>query len=176
MTRVPPAITVDGLHVLRRLYRDLGSRLGQANALNGLATLHRVSDGLALAEAPPAGPGTSPRHRQPAGRSPRSGGPRPLCHGPRPRHPGRGPPATSTRYSSRSAPPRPLVTDPYSPACALAEVAGALAQRGKARDTSRLAASACAAGEWTAAVWPVLLLFPLAFARLTRALKEHHQL
>ena len=57
---------------------------------------------------------------------------------------------------------------------ALAQVAVALAQAGDFRSASRVAVAACAVGQWTVAVRPVLLLVPSAFTALARTLEGQH--
>ncbi len=65
------------------------------------------------------------------------------------------------------------ITDPGWQANALAQIAGALARAGEVSRASRTAAAACAAGDWTHAVGPVLLLVPSAYTTLARTLEEY---
>jgi hypothetical protein len=60
--------------------------------------------------------------------------------------------------------------DPDHQADALAQVAEGLAVAGHTRSAYRVAAATCAAGRWTTAAKPVLLLNPSAFADLARVL------
>jgi hypothetical protein len=62
------------------------------------------------------------------------------------------------------------ITDPGLQARALAQVAEALAKAAKTRAASRVAAAACATGQWTTAAPAVLLLNPAAFTLLARTL------
>jgi tetratricopeptide (TPR) repeat protein len=64
------------------------------------------------------------------------------------------------------------ITIPDSRASALAQIAGALARAGEATSARRVAAAACAAGRWTNAIDPVILLAPSAGAPLARMLDE----
>jgi hypothetical protein len=65
------------------------------------------------------------------------------------------------------------ITSPDLQANALAEVAMAMAQTDSA---ARMAAATCAAGNWTTAVRPVLMLAPSAFTTLIRILKAHQEM
>jgi len=64
------------------------------------------------------------------------------------------------------------ITDPDQQSRTLVGVATALAQTGDANSAWRVAAATCAAGQWTTAVRPVLLLAPSAFTTLARMLEE----
>ena len=65
------------------------------------------------------------------------------------------------------------ITNPYFRADALASIATTMAQTSEASSAARIAAATCAAGPWTAAVRPVLLLMPSAFTTLRRVLEEY---
>jgi hypothetical protein len=60
------------------------------------------------------------------------------------------------------------ITDPG--AQALVQVAETLAEAAKTRTASRVAAAACATGQWTTAAPVVLLINPAAFTMLARML------
>jgi hypothetical protein len=64
------------------------------------------------------------------------------------------------------------ISDPWEQTRVLAEVATALIQAGETHSASCLAPAACAAGPWTAAIRPVLLVVPSAFTALVGSLEE----
>ena len=64
------------------------------------------------------------------------------------------------------------ITDPAPQAKTLAQVAEMLARAGNARIASCIAAAVCAAGRWTDAVGPVLVLVPSAYPALAPMLEE----